>query len=253
MIPAERQHFILSHLANRGVMSIAELASQLDVSRMTVRRDIQHLEQAGRVMSVSGGVRLPERLALEPSHVVKAGIRQDEKARIGRVAASLVPENAVLYLDAGTTSLQIARNLTERRDLIAVTNDFEVASFLMRNALCQLYHTGGLVERENQSCVGEGAAEAIRRFNFDIAFVSASSWTINGLSTPAETKVPVKKAVVQSAARSILVCDSSKYGIVAPLNAIPLDLLDAVISDRGLSASVIDAIRARNVDVILAD
>lgn len=253
VIPAERQHLILAQLAKKGILSIAELTELLEVSHMTVRRDLQQLEKAGRVMTVSGGVRLPERLALEPSHVVKSGIRPDEKARIGRTAAALVPEDAVIYLDAGTTTLEIAHDLAGRRDLTIVTNDFVVAAFLTGNSDCRLYHTGGQVERENQSCVGEGAAEGIRRFNFDLAFVSASSWTIGGISTPAESKVVVKRAIVQSAARSMLVCDSSKYGIVAPINAVPLDAFAAVITDRGLPDSVAQAVRAEGVDVILAE
>ena len=88
MIPAERQKLILARLAERGVLSISELTELLDVSHMTVRRDIQQLEREGQVMSVAGGIRLPERISFEPSHAVKATVAHAEKAAIGRVAAS---------------------------------------------------------------------------------------------------------------------------------------------------------------------
>ena len=253
MIPAERQRELLTHLAQRGILSIAELTALLGVSHMTVRRDIQHLEKRGRVTTVSGGVRLPERLAWEPSHDVKFGIKRDEKTNIGRVAATLVDQNATLYLDAGTTTLEIARNLADRTDITVVTNDFQVAAYLTANASCTLYHSGGLVERANQSCVGEAAAEALRHFNFDICFISASSWTISGLSTPQEIKGAVKQAVVAQSARRVLVSDSSKYGIIAAFNIMSLDVFDAVITDTGLQDSVTEALGKKNIQVIFAD
>jgi DeoR/GlpR family transcriptional regulator of sugar metabolism len=253
MIPAERQRFILAHLASRSVLSISELMELLGVSHMTVRRDIQQLEQAGRVMSVSGGVKLPERLAFEPSHLVKSGVEHDQKVRIGRCAAALVTPGAVVYLDAGTTTLEIAHCLCERDDLLVVTNDFVIAAFLLGNSRCRLYHTGGQVERDNQSCVGNEAAETVARFNFDIAFISASSWVISGISSPSELKGAVKTRAVQNAQRSVLVTDSSKYGKVAAFNLLPLDAFDLVITDTSLSRSVVDEIERLGIKVAIAN
>ncbi|WP_246149224.1 DeoR/GlpR family DNA-binding transcription regulator [Skermanella pratensis] len=253
MIPAERQHFITSSLAGRGVISIAELTELLGVSHMTVRRDIQQLERDGHVMTVPGGVRLPERISVEPSHVVKSRLQHEQKAAIGRTAAALVPEGAVVYLDAGTTTLEIARRLPERSDITVVTNDFVVAGYLARHSACRLYHTGGEVERENQSCVGDTAAQAIRRYNFDIAFLSTSSWGMRGVSTPAENKIPVKQAIVQSAVKAVLVTDSSKYGKVGTFNAVPLEALGAVVTDDRLAPNVRDAIARMGITVHIAD
>ncbi|WP_419898659.1 DeoR/GlpR family DNA-binding transcription regulator [Roseomonas sp. USHLN139] len=253
MIPAERQTLIVARLTGRGVLSIAELTELLGVSHMTVRRDIQQLEREGRVMSVAGGVRLPEKISVEPSHIAKAVMAHGEKAAIGRLALSLVPPGAVIYLDAGTTTLEIAQGLAARDDVAVVTNDFVIAAFLSRESQCRLYHTGGEVERENQSCVGDPAAEAIRRFNFDIAFISTSSFGLRGVSTPSENKVAVKRAIAQSAARSILVTDSSKYGRIGTFNAVPLEALSAIVIDSGLPDSVRTAIRARGIALHIAE
>jgi DeoR/GlpR family transcriptional regulator of sugar metabolism len=252
MIPAERRHFIASNLAGRGVISIAELTDLLGVSHMTIRRDIQQLERDGQVMSVAGGVQLPERISVEPSHVVKARLQHGQKAAIGRAAAELVPEGAVIYLDAGTTTLEIARRLPDRSDITVVTNDFVVAAFLAQNSACRLYHSGGEVERENQSCVGESAAQSIRRFNFDVAFLSTSSWGMRGVSTPAENKVPVKQAIVKCAVKPVLVTDSSKYGKVGTFNAVPLEALGAIVTDDGLAPSVRDALTGMGIAVHIA-
>lgn len=247
MIPAERQTLIVARLSGRGVLSIAELTELLGVSHMTVRRDIQQLEREGRVTSVAGGVSLPERISFEPSHATKSVMAHAQKVAIGRRAAEMVPPNAVVYLDAGTTTLEIARALAGRGDIAVVTNDFVIVAFLTRESRCRLYHTGGEVERENQSCVGDPAAEAIRRFNFDIAFVSTSSFGLRGVSTPAANKVAVKRAIAQSATRSVLVTDSSKYGLIGTFNAIPMETLSAIITDSGLPEGVRLAIEERGI------
>lgn len=252
MIPAERQHFILDCLADRDAMSIAELTERLGVSHMTVRRDIQKLEESGRVMSVSGGVKLPERIEFEPSHHVKAEIRAAEKQAIGRAAAEMVRDGTVIYLDAGTTTLEIAHAVADRADLTVVTNDFVVAAFLSANSRCVLYHAGGLVERANQSCVGDATADAIARFNFDIAFISASSWSIAGITSPSESKRPVKRTAVRNARRAVFVTDSSKYGVIGAFNIVPLDIFDAIVTDDGLEASVAAAVEHIGVRVVLA-
>lgn len=251
MIPAERQALIVQHLSQRQVLSIAEIADMLGVSQMTVRRDIRALEDQGRALSVAGGVELPERISREPSHVAKRAMAHNQKVALGRFAASFVKPGHVVYLDAGTTMLELARQLANIPDIIIVTNDFVIASFLSEESSCRLYHTGGEVERENQSCVGTSAGLTIRQFNFDIGFISTSSFGTRGISTPQENKIPVKRAVVERSSRRILVTDSSKYGLVGTFNAIPLEALNMVITDDGLPQNARDAITERGIELRL--
>lgn len=253
MIPAERQALIIQRLSERRVLSIAEIAEFLDVSQMTVRRDIRALEDQGRALSVAGGVQLPERILSEPSHLAKRAMAHNQKVAIGKFAAGLVKPGDVIYLDAGTTILEIARHLTTIPDITVVTNDFVIAAFLSQESLCRLFHTGGEVERENQSCVGMPAGIAIHYFNFDIAFISTSSFGSRGISTPHENKIPVKHAVVESSHRRILVTDSSKYGLVGTFNAIPLDRLNGVITDTALPQNAQDAITERGIELHLIE
>ncbi|MHC5307471.1 DeoR/GlpR family DNA-binding transcription regulator [Bartonella sp. LJL80] len=253
MIPAERQALIIQRLSERGVLSIAEIADILNVSQMTVRRDIRALEDQGRALSVAGGIQLPERISSEPSHLAKRALAHQQKAALGRFAASMVKPGSIVYLDAGTTILEIAHHLTTVPDLTVVTNDFVIAAFLSQESDCRLFHTGGEVERENQSCVGTSAGVGIRHFNFDLSFISTSSFGPRGISTPQENKIPVKRAVVESSSRKILVTDSSKYGRVGTFNAIPLDTLTAVITDKALPQNAQDAITQRGVELHLVD
>lgn len=252
MIPAQRQQIILSTLAKREIVSIAELTETLGVSHMTVRRDIQSLENEGRVVLVSGGVRLAEYIETEPSRKVKKALQSREKSLIAQVAATLVPPSATVYLDAGTTCLAIATELAQRDDITVLTNDFAVVSYLMESSQCELYHTGGYVLRKNESCVGESAARFISSLNIDIGFISASSWDMFYISTPTESKVPVKQAVVSASARRILVSDSTKYGKVGFFKAISMKDIDVVITDNNLDPHVRKTMTASGVEILIA-
>ncbi|MDX1302944.1 DeoR/GlpR family DNA-binding transcription regulator [Photobacterium sp.] len=250
MIPAERQRAILALLSNQEVIGIHDLTQQLQVSHMTIRRDIAKLEVDGRVMSVSGGVQLTEMIHSELSHDVKIGQNNNEKAGIGLYASNLIEPNATIYLDAGTTTLEIAHHLVHRDDLLVVTNDFAITAFLLNNSECNLYHTGGKIDRMNQSCVGEKAARLLNEINIDLAFVSTSSWSQRGISTPSEDKVLVKKAVIASSRVNYLVSDSSKYGKVATFHAVDIDSFDKIITDIHFPASCIQGLSERGIEVV---
>ncbi|MFP1591910.1 DeoR family transcriptional regulator [Escherichia coli] len=98
MIPVERRQIILEMVAEKGIVSIAELTDRMNVSHMTIRRDLQKLEQQGAVVLVSGGVQSPGRVAHEPSHQVKTALAMTQKAAIGKLAASLVQAGKLLSI-----------------------------------------------------------------------------------------------------------------------------------------------------------
>ncbi|EHL0182699.1 DeoR/GlpR transcriptional regulator [Escherichia coli] len=259
MIPVERRQIILEMVAEKGIVSIAELTDRMNVSHMTIRRDLQKLEQQGAVVLVSGGVQSPGRVAHEPSHQahepshqVKTALAMTQKAAIGKLAASLVQPGSCIYLDAGTTTLAIAQHLIHMESLTVVTNDFVIANYLLDNSNCTIIHTGGAVCRENRSCVGEAAATMLRSLMIDQAFISASSWSVRGISTPAEDKVTVKRAIASASRQRVLVCDATKYGQVATWLALPLSEFDQIITDDGLPESASRALAKQDLSLLVA-
>ncbi|ABR73504.1 DeoR/GlpR transcriptional regulator [Actinobacillus succinogenes] len=251
MIPVERLRIELELIRKHGVISISALMEKLNVSHMTIRRDIQKLESEGKVISVSGGVQLLERLTVELPHDDKSRLSHEQKEKIGKAAANLIPENCVVYLDAGTTTLEIAKYITEREDLLLVTNDFVIANYLMVNGKCRLIHIGGTVNKANRSSVGELAAQALRQLSIDLAFISTSSWNLAGLTTPDEDKISVKRAIIQASRRKVLVSDSSKYGKVATFSLFPLTTFNRIICDKGLVINAQEKIHKMDVELSL--
>ncbi|HDX1190856.1 TPA: DeoR/GlpR transcriptional regulator [Pasteurella multocida] len=251
LIPAARQKKILNLIHQQGIVRITNLVELMGVSHMTIRRDIQKLEEKGKVVSVSGGVQLLERLISEPTRDDKSLLFHQQKSAIGLVAANLIPANATIYLDAGTTTLEIAKQITDRDDLLVITNDFGIVDYLISNGRCDLIHTGGRVCKENRSSVGELSAQFLRNISIDIAFISTSSWNLQGLTTPDENKLPVKRAIVQASRRNILVTDSSKYGKVATFLLYALDTLDQIICDKALLINAQEKIKEMDIELLL--
>jgi DeoR/GlpR family transcriptional regulator of sugar metabolism len=252
VIPLERQRTILRLLEERGTISIAALVSALGVSHMTVRRDIHRLEELGRVVSVTGGVSAPARLALDQSHTVKEGLQPSEKAAIAEAAADSVSAGDVVFLDAGTTTLALARLLADRDEITIVTNDLAIASYLSDRSPNELYLAGGRMDRANVSSEGVMAAASIASFNIDVAFMSTSSFDLRGTSVPTEEKLLVKRAITENSSRTILVSDSTKYGKVAKLRAIRLTDLDGIVSDTGLASAAVERINQQGIPLTLA-
>lgn len=251
MIPLARREAILANLKQAPFVSIADLASQLGVSQMTIRRDLGKLEADGLVMQVTGGVRATNRLHCEPSHDEKSLLCGIQKDNIGREAAGMIPESSCIYLDAGTTSLAMAKFLYHRSDLTIVTNDLVVAHNLAVNSNNTVIMVGGLVRAQNLSTVGHLAVNTLDGLSLDMAFLSASSFDSRGITTPDPDKVPVKQHVARMARQRYLICDSSKYGQVATYIAVPAGLINMIITDAALSDSGRNALLKAGCDLIM--
>ncbi|PHM46941.1 DeoR/GlpR family DNA-binding transcription regulator [Xenorhabdus miraniensis] len=248
MNPPERRDFIYRYLHEYQTVSISTLVSLLSVSHMTVRRDIRVLEEEGKIINITGGIQLNDALRQELPWNEKALIHHRHKRAIGKYAASLVEDGQVVYLDAGTTTFEIAQVLAERFHLTIVTNDFSISHYLMNKPQLNLFHTGGQVDKRNYSCVGNSAAMLLRTLNIDIAFISTSSWDLeHGISTPYEEKVLVKQALLEIARRKILISDSSKYGKYGMFRVCPLSSLNDIVCDGQLPMLVQQQLQELNL------
>ncbi len=143
MIPEQRRELILRQLRKQHVLSVHQLMEMFDCSHMTVRRDIALLEQEGLAYSVTGGVRIASQLHSEPSHQVKAVVELPQKQAMAKLAARLLLADMTIYLDAGTSTLEIVPYIKLLSGMTVVTNDFGVVQALMDAPHVTVIHTGG--------------------------------------------------------------------------------------------------------------
>ncbi len=244
MIPAQRQKKILDILSQHKIISYVKLGEMLDVSHMTIRRDIASLEASGKVVPVAGGVQLVSHLSSEPSHYDKLSLHHDEKMQIAEIACGYIEESDhSIYLDAGTTCLAIAQQIAHKSDKLFITNDLKIADFLLTNSPSHTLLIGGELDKKNYSAIGNIAAMVLSQLNIDLAFISTSSWNKKGLSTPDIKKAEVKKAVINASIRNILVTDSSKYGQRASYHILGLEHFEHIITDSHFSQTVMNTLK----------
>lgn len=253
LIPDQRREQLLRHLRKEGVLSVQQITQLFNVSHMTVRRDIAELERQGLVFSVPGGVRIASHVSTEPSFQDKTHVEQPAKGAMANEAARLVTEGMTVYLDAGTTLLAMVPALARLSDLTVVTNDFATAEQLMTAPHLDVVHTGGRIDKANRSSVGRLGAATLRQLALDIAFISTSSWDLlRGVTTPSEPKVDVKQAAMESAAGSVLVAGSSKFGTFGKYRVAPLTAFDTVITDTALAEGAATGVRDSGCELRLA-
>lgn len=250
LIPDQRRELILKHLRREQVLSFNQLSALLDVSHMTIRRDVAVLEEEGRAVSVPGGAKIASRLLVEPSHAEKVLVDSSEKTAMAAIAAAMVEDSMTIYLDAGTTMLAMVPLLAHVRDLTVVTNDVAIIRELIPHPTTEIINIGGRVDKGNQSTVGRLAAAMLRELVVDIAFISTSSWDLKrGLTTPAESKVEVKQAAVAIASETVLVAASSKYGTFGKYKALGLAEFDVIVSDSALNQNIVAGLGALGITV----
>jgi DeoR/GlpR family transcriptional regulator of sugar metabolism len=172
---------------------------------------------------------------------------------MARLAAGLLHNDMTVYLDAGTSTLEIVPHIVALSGMTVVTNDFGIVNALAEAGHVDVIHTGGLLDHPNMSCVGGLAAATLRQLATDIAFMSTSSWDLQrGTTTPSALKVEVKQAAMQAASQTVLVATSSKYGTFGMYKVTGLEQFDTIISDSDLAQAAADGIRKQRVELLLA-
>ena len=172
MLPVERRQFILDELYKNKAVAVNELAQQLGVTTMTIRRDLQLLEDNGLVEKSHGGAVLTESLIKEATYHNRKLVRIQEKRQIAEAALPLIESSMSIYLDAGTTNYELAELIAKKRwdGLTVVTNDLAIAQVLMPAAGLDVIMLGGYVDEESGSTCGALATNMVRQMHFDLNF-----------------------------------------------------------------------------------
>lgn len=242
MRKVERLAAILDRLAEHGSVEVAELATSFDVSEATVRRDLQSLSRSQRITRTHGGARPAD--DGEVSTQVKAVRRLVEKKRIGRAAAELVPDGAVVGMTGGSTTLEVARALAGRRGITIVTNAINVAAELAEHSTVRLIVIGGII-RHSLELVGPAAEAMLSNYHLDVAFIGVDGLTAEeGCTTYDEMEAQTDRAFLHRSRRRIVVSDSSKIGKVTFARITHLSGIDEIVTD----CDVDDQQRARLED-----
>jgi DeoR family fructose operon transcriptional repressor len=253
MYAEERQRWIVERARASGRVEVAALADELSVTTETVRRDLTTLERHALLRRVHGGAIPIERLGFEPALAARDSVLTAEKERIARLALDELPDEGSILLDAGTTTARLADALPADRELVVVTNALPIAMSLSVRPNITVLLIGGRVRGRTQAAVDAWALQALADSYVDVAFIGTNGISIErGLTTPDTTESAVKRAMIRSARRTVVLADHTKVGQDHLSRFAALDEIDTFITDTGLDLQMADELRASGPKVLLA-
>ncbi len=255
MYAEERQQAMARDVAARGRMSVAQLASEYDVTTETVRRDLSALEELGLVRRVHGGaVPATALTSLEYGLAERDVARVAEKELIARSALALLPPaGGSIVIDAGSTTGRLAQGLPRDRRLVVYTHSVPVAARLAVNPAVELHLLPGTVRATTQAAVGPETVTALGQLRVDLAFLGTNGVTVgHGFSTPDSTEAATKRAIVGAARRVVVLADATKVGVESTVRFAATDEVDALLTDSEIDDVQRKELDAAGVEVVIA-
>ncbi len=251
MTAEERQHRIGEYLQKVEFASLEEIAQEVSASVSTVRRDLTALEASGAVRRTHGGARVVVPRSDEFTFSARDTHQLAEKEAIGRACAELLPSNQSVILDAGTTIYHVARYLESKSPQI-VTNSLPVANLFASANRLEVVVSGGVIYPRLGVLVGPLAVETFSKIHADVAVMSAGGVSMEGVTNSHGLLIDIQRAMIKGAQRVIFCFDHTKFGRKSVLPLCDLDCIDTIVTDSLAPDDLVQSLRARNIEVVLA-
>ncbi len=254
----ERQSQIVEMVLSKGHVSVPEICGLFGVSEMTARRDLTQLDRQGLLRRYHGGAAASLGRSYEPAYNIRSTKQRAAKEAIGRKAAELVIDGDSIALDVGTTTLAIVPGLAGKRNLTIVTSCLQIANLVVSHmaleVAARLIVTGGIVRPRELSMIGAIPDQAYQHFHVDKAFIGTAGISLqDGLTEYNVDDAQIKRVMMRHARERIVVADGSKFGVTTFSSVGALTEADKIVTDRSAPAEMLEAIRQRGVEIILAD
>lgn len=289
MLPEERRSRIAQRVADEGAVSVSELSRLFGVAEETIRRDLKALESAGALRRTHGGAVRVGGPALGGSNTSSAAYsgaalgsasfggtpfgsrllggapfrvapvserlsqNHELKEAIARAALELVQEGDTILLDSGSTTLELAKALAARRELVVVTHCLRIAAQLAETPHIAVNVLGGTLRPQELALVGPDTRRALERIRVDKAFMACAGFTLEqGAAVSDVLEAEVKRAMVDAAGQAFLLADHTKWGRISLASYASMDRFAAVITDEGLPEEARVHLRPLGVDIVIA-
>jgi len=248
--PLERKDQILDLIVRKGRTTVDELIDMFKVSGATIRRDLEFLERQDLITRAHGGAMSKSRVSLEPDFFEEKEKFLEEKKRIGQEAAKLIEEEEVIFLEASTTVLELARNIPNDKNLTVVTNSLDIAQELDGKEGINLIITGGSPRRRTRALIGPLTEATLSQMRIDKAFVGVSALDPTyGITASTLEEAQTRKKIVKASNKIIILSDHSKFGKQNFASVNPVRSIDILITDRRISEEMKVEIERLGVEV----
>ena len=253
LIPAQRYERIRDHLEAYKVISNVELCKLLDVSEATIRRDLEWMEKQGILERTHGGAILSQSMSVEPEYAARVLAHPDEKHMIGIAAASLIEDGDTVFINSGTTTTEVIRNIPSGAKITVITNNLS-AALEVHDAGFELILLGGTYYPRSNAVVGHFATENLRQLNAKKTFIGADGISLKyGYTVPSNPEAALVRMMIERTHGSVIVvADSSKWGVVSNFEVAKISEAQMLVTDAKFSKQARAELKSRNVKVVIA-
>lgn len=253
LIPAQRRERIQEYLALHKIARTVDLCNMLDTSEATVRRDLEWLEQDGILERTHGGAILNQRMILEPEYRQRAQQHPEEKRRIGALAASLIKDGDIVFINSGTTTTQVIQQIRGDAEITIFTNNLN-AALEMGEPGFHHYIVGGEYQHRSKSLAGRFAMENLKQVYANKAILGVDGISLkHGCTVPTNAEAEVVRQMIdRTMGQIIVVADYSKWGVVSNFQIATIDEIDILVTDDSLDKSAFESLSVHSVESLIA-
>jgi len=253
LIPAQRHERIQEYMTTHKVARLADLSKLLNTSEATIRRDLEKLEGTGFLERTHGGAVLTHRLSLEPEYQKRLLDSPDSKRLIGRLAATLIEDGDVVFLNGGTTTTEIIRNIRSNADITIITNNV-FAALEIDYAGFELILLGGIYQSVSLSVGGYFSIDNLKQVYADKTFIGVDGISLKyGCTFPTSDEATVVRTMMDRTRGPVyVVADHSKWGTVSNYVVAEIEKIHCLITDEHFDMSTRESLSAQSVQVLIA-
>ena len=249
----QRRAAIREYLLRNGSAEVGGLSRDFNASAATIRRDILVLLKENGFKKLRGGIGVDDTKA-EPSFAQRSYLQSDKKRRIGKKAAELVHDGEAIFLGTGSTVLEVAKNLTTRRNLTVITNSFPVITTLVDSPGVDLVVTGGALRRPELSFIGHIVEKALSELRADKVIIGIQGiHPESGLTNEFLPEAMLDRVLVTFAPQLIIVADSSKIGKIKASAVGRIEDIGVLVTDPSIDVGIFEDLQRRSIRVLLAE
>jgi DeoR family transcriptional regulator, aga operon transcriptional repressor len=248
----DRHQRIINKLAQVGAVNVLDLCTELNVSSVTIRKDLKFLEDKDLLFRTHGGATLTNPYTSDRSVNEKVKIRSGEKSNIGSAAASLIQADDCILIASGTTVLSLAKSIHPKSSLTVVTAALNVALELINHPEIEVIQLGGILRKSSSSVTGAYAEKILEDFSCSKLFLGVDGIDVEfGLTTTNMQEAQLNRKMINAAQKTIVLADSTKFGKRGFGKICGLEDIEQVITDKGISDHMVKTLTGMGIEVTI--
>jgi len=252
MLKTKRIERIQDYHFEHQTVSLDELTTVFNVSKNTIRRDVQQLVDGGKIKKVYGGVAIDHAPAPLESFNKRQTRNQEQKEAIAKAAADLVEDGDIIYIDSGTTTLEMVEYL-QPKQVTVITNNLDFITHSLPYSNLNVISTGGVVNRETKSFVSFKNTDLLKAYNINKAFMASTGISIeNGVTHSSPLESEIKQTVVKRSSKVYLLVDQHKFDKYALITYCGLNEIDYIITNTNPSEDYQEYAKNHNIELVIS-